>query len=163
MQERPRWYDFIAHRRRLVSDRAWYGAGLVAAGCGLITIQQALLRLLGLVGRLVGAGMLLSAVRRRLHAGVGSRLNQEIATRLAEQRIAYWVAERYEACRGLLTQKDVVAVVGEDGKRYAIESYGLEQDGGRIHFAVAVADGGWSSFAPSTRDEFINADGTTVD
>jgi hypothetical protein len=146
----------------LVSVRAWYGTGLVAVGCGLITIENGVLQFVGLAGCFIGGGLVLSAVRRRLHAGVTLRLNQDIVTRLAEQRIAYWVARGYEACRGLLDEKDVVTVLGEDGKRYAIESYGLEEDGDRVHFAVAVDDGGWSSFAPYTRDEVVNADGSAV-
>ena len=63
----------------------------------------------------------------------------------------------------MLDDKDVRHVVGEDGKRYSVVSYALDDGDGRVRMAVAVDDGGWSAFAPLVRDEIMKPDGTFVE
>lgn len=33
----PRWWDFLAYRRRYVSDLVWFGLAMVIVGCGTLT------------------------------------------------------------------------------------------------------------------------------
>jgi len=52
--------------------------------------------------------------------------------------------------------------VGENGRRYAVVSYALDDGDGRIRMSVAVDDGGSSALTPLLRDEIMKADGTCL-
>ncbi|GLY22456.1 hypothetical protein [Micromonospora sp. NBRC 101691] len=90
-------------------------------------------------------------------------LNKETAARLADARLAEWQRVSYGEWRAMLDDKDVCQVVGEDGKRYSVVSYALDDGDGRIRMVVAVDDGGWSAFVPLVRDEIMMPDGTFVE
>jgi hypothetical protein len=62
-----------------------------------------------------------------------------------------------------LDDEEVRQVIGEDGARYNVVSYGLADGQGRIRMSVAVDNGGWSAFVPLVRDEIMNPDGTFVE
>lgn len=63
----------------------------------------------------------------------------------------------------MLDDKDVREVVGEDGKRYSVVSYALDDGEGRVRMSVAVDDGDWSAFVPLVRDEIMEPNGTFVE
>ncbi|TDB74186.1 hypothetical protein [Micromonospora sp. KC723] len=90
-------------------------------------------------------------------------LNKETAARLADARLADWQRVSYGEWRAMLDDKDVRQVVGEDGKRYSVVSYAVDDGDGRIRMGVAVDDGGWSAFVPLVRDEIMMPDGTFVE
>ncbi|MEU7587166.1 hypothetical protein AB0A95_12780 [Micromonospora sp. NPDC049230] len=90
-------------------------------------------------------------------------LDKEIAAALAEARLTEWRRIGYGELRAMLDEQDVRQVVGEDGKRYSVVSYALDDGDGRIRMSVAVDDGAWSAFAPSVRDQIMNPDGTFVE
>jgi hypothetical protein len=87
----------------------------------------------------------------------------ETAARLAEARMAEWCRLGYGEWHAMLDNRDVLQVVGEDGKRYNVVSYGLDDGNGRIRMLVAVDDGRWSAFVPLVRDEIMHPDGTFVE
>ncbi|MBY8875569.1 hypothetical protein K7640_27440 [Micromonospora sp. PLK6-60] len=91
------------------------------------------------------------------------RLNKEMAARLADARLAEWRRVGYDEWRAMLEDKELRQVVGEDGKRYSVVSYALDDGEGRVRMAVAVDDGGWSAFVPLVRDQLMNPDGTFVE
>lgn len=62
----------------------------------------------------------------------------------------------------MLNDKDMRLVVGEDGKRYTVVSYAIDDGDGRVRMAVAVDDGGFSALAPLVRDEIMSPDGTFI-
>ncbi|KAB1945566.1 hypothetical protein F8271_07865 [Micromonospora sp. ALFpr18c] len=80
-------------------------------------------------------------------------LNTETAARLADARLAEWQRVSHDEWRAMLDDKDVRQVLGEDGKRYSVVSYALDEGDGRIRMVVAVDDGGRSAFVPLVRDE----------
>ncbi|TDB92024.1 hypothetical protein E1091_13430 [Micromonospora fluostatini] len=90
-------------------------------------------------------------------------LNKETAARLADARLAEWQRVSYGEWRAMLDDKDIRQVGGEDGKRYTVVSYALDDGDERIRIVVAVDDGGWSAFAPLVRDEIMMPDGTFVE
>jgi hypothetical protein len=91
------------------------------------------------------------------------KLNKETAKRLAEGRMDEWRCLGYDEWRAMLDQKELRQVVGEDGKRYSVVSYGLDDGDGRVRLSVAVDDGGWSAYTPLVWDEIMNPDGTLVE
>ncbi|MEV4845312.1 hypothetical protein AB0K20_19135 [Micromonospora matsumotoense] len=90
-------------------------------------------------------------------------LNKELAARLADARLAEWRRAGYDEWRAMLDDKDMRQVVGEDGKRYSVVSFALDDGDGPVRMRVAVDDGGWSAFVPLVRDEIMNPDGTFVE
>ncbi|MEU7756714.1 hypothetical protein AB0B57_13840 [Micromonospora sp. NPDC049101] len=90
-------------------------------------------------------------------------LNKETAAALADARLIEWQRLGYGELRELLDEKDVRQVVGEDGKRYSVVSYALDDGDGRIRTSVAVDDGAGSAFVPLVRDQVMNPDGTFVE
>jgi len=89
-------------------------------------------------------------------------LNKETATQLAEARLADWRRNGYDEWRAMLDDKEMRLVVGEDGKRYTVVSYAIDDGDGRIRMSVAVDDGGLAAFAPLVRDEMMSPDGTFI-
>ncbi|BFU43374.1 hypothetical protein [Krasilnikovia sp. MM14-A1004] len=89
-------------------------------------------------------------------------LNKKIAAQLAEDRLVEWRHRRYDEWRAMIDESELRQVVAEDGKSYSVSSFALDDGDGRIRMCVAVDDAGWSSFAPLSRDEIINPDGTFV-
>ncbi|MEV4656613.1 hypothetical protein [Micromonospora sp. NPDC049301] len=85
-----------------------------------------------------------------------------IAIRLAEARLTEWRRLGYAAWRALLDHKEMRQIVGEDGQRYSVVSYALDDGDGRVRMSVAVDDGGWSTCVPLVRNEIMNSDGTFV-
>ncbi|MET8064769.1 hypothetical protein [Micromonospora sp. NPDC005313] len=65
-------------------------------------------------------------------------LNREIAAQLAEARLAEWRRNGYDEWRAMLDDKDIRLVVGEDGKRYTVVSYAIDDGDGRIRMSVTV-------------------------
>jgi len=47
-------------------------------------------------------------------------------------------------------------VVGEDGTRYTVVSYAIDDGDGRVRMSVVVDDGGLSAFVPLVRDELMS-------
>ncbi|MET8041999.1 hypothetical protein ABZU25_14205 [Micromonospora sp. NPDC005215] len=90
-------------------------------------------------------------------------LNKEIAAGLADARLTEWQRLGYGEWRTMLDDKDVRQVVGEDGERYSLVSYALDDGDGRIRMSVVVDDGTWSAFVPLVRDQIMNPDGTFVE
>ncbi|MEW1585330.1 hypothetical protein AB0283_07780 [Micromonospora vinacea] len=90
-------------------------------------------------------------------------LDREIAAELADARLVEWQRVGYGEWRAMLDDKDVRQVIGEDGKRYSVVSYALDDGDGRIRMSVAVDDGTWSAFAPLVRDQIMNPDGALVE
>ncbi|RAO44851.1 hypothetical protein [Micromonospora saelicesensis] len=90
-------------------------------------------------------------------------LKNESAAGLAEARLAEWRGVNYGGWRAMLDDKDVRHAIGDDGKRYRLVSYALDDGDGRIRMSVAVDGGTWSAFVPLVRDEIMNADGTFVE
>ncbi|MGW3789199.1 hypothetical protein ACWD5Z_31815 [Micromonospora chokoriensis] len=90
-------------------------------------------------------------------------LNKEIAAGLADARLTEWQRIGYGGWRAMLEENDLRQVVGEDGKRYSVVSYALEDGDGRIRMSVAVDDGTGSAFVPLVRDQIMNPDGTFVE
>jgi hypothetical protein len=66
MREAPRWYDFLSHRRRLVSDVGWYGTGSIIVGVALIRGADGEVRWLGVALAVIGLGLVARAVYRHL-------------------------------------------------------------------------------------------------
>jgi hypothetical protein len=64
----PQWWDFIAHRRRYVSDLVWYGLVFLAVGYGVFVDLSGWARILSAAFALVGVAMIAAGVKRRLHA-----------------------------------------------------------------------------------------------
>lgn len=91
------------------------------------------------------------------------RLKNESAAGLAEARLAEWRRVNYGDWRALLDDKDARHATGDDGRRYRVVSYALDDGDGRIRMSVAVDDGTWSAFVPLVRDEIMNPDGTFVE
>jgi hypothetical protein len=89
-------------------------------------------------------------------------LNKKTAAQLADARLAEWRPRGYDAWRARLDDKEVRLVVGEDGKRYTVVSYAIDDGEGRIRMSVAVDDGGLSALAPLVRDEIMSPDGTFI-
>ncbi|MCX4389012.1 hypothetical protein OG777_19050 [Micromonospora peucetia] len=89
-------------------------------------------------------------------------LDKETAARLAEARLTEWRRSGYDEWRAMLDDKEVRLVVGEDGKRYSVVSYAVDDGEGRIRLWVAVDDGGLSASTPLVRDEIMGPDGTFV-
>lgn len=87
-------------------------------------------------------------------------LDKEAAAKLAEQRLAEWRRLGYDQWHRMLDTKEHRQVIAEDGKRYTVVSYGIDDGDGRIRLCVAVDDGGWSAFVPPTRDEIMRPDGS---
>ncbi|MET7947926.1 hypothetical protein [Micromonospora sp. NPDC005324] len=90
-------------------------------------------------------------------------LDKEIAAGFADARLVEWQRFGYGEWRAMLDDKDVRQVVGEDGKRYSVVSYALDDGDGRIRMSVAVDDGTWSALVPLVRDQIMNPDGTFVE
>ncbi|SIM82482.1 hypothetical protein SAMN04489832_2320 [Micromonospora cremea] len=90
-------------------------------------------------------------------------LDKETAARMAEERLAEWRRLSYGEWRVMLEDKELRQVVGEDGKRYSVACYALDDGDGRVRMVVAVDDGGWSAFVPLVRHEIMNPDGTFVE
>jgi hypothetical protein len=90
-------------------------------------------------------------------------LNQEVATRLADERMAEWRRMGHAQWRSMLNDRDVRQVVGDDGKRYSVVSYALDDGDDRVRLVVAVDDGGWSAWRPLCRAEVMRPDGSLVD
>ncbi|SCE79780.1 hypothetical protein GA0070216_102174 [Micromonospora matsumotoense] len=90
-------------------------------------------------------------------------LDKEIAAGLADARLVEWQGIDYDEWRTMLDDKDVRQVVGEDGKRYSVVSYALDDGDRRIRMSVAVDDGTWSAFEPLVRDQVMDPDGTFVE
>ncbi|MFI6785159.1 hypothetical protein [Micromonospora sp. NPDC050276] len=90
-------------------------------------------------------------------------LNKETAARLADARLAEWQRASYGEWRAMLDDKNVRQVNGEDGKRYSVVSYALDDGDGRVRMVVAVDDGNWSALVPLVRDEIMMSDGTFAD
>ncbi|MET8526884.1 hypothetical protein [Micromonospora sp. NPDC005172] len=90
-------------------------------------------------------------------------LDGRIAAVLADVRLVEWQRIGYDGWRAMLDDKDIRQVVGEDGKRYSVVSYALDDGDGRIRMSVAVDDGAWSALAPLVRDQIMHPDGTFVE
>jgi hypothetical protein len=90
----------------------------------------------------------------------GMGLNREIATELAESRLAEWRALGYADWTLLLDNSDLRHVVARDGRRYSVRSTALNDGDGRVRMSVAVDDGGWSSLRPLVHDDIMSPDGT---
>lgn len=56
--------SFVEYRRKYVSDRTWFGLGLIAIGLGNFAAEQGWLRILTVAFGLVGVALLASGVRR---------------------------------------------------------------------------------------------------
>jgi hypothetical protein len=67
--DQPRWWDFIGHRRRYVSDLTWFGLAAAIIGITVVTQSPGWTRLLGLLPVGVGVGMLGGALLRRIRSG----------------------------------------------------------------------------------------------
>ena len=89
-------------------------------------------------------------------------LNKGTAAQLAEARLAEWRCNGYDEWRAMIDGKDMRLVVGEDGKRYTIVSYAIDDGDGRVRMAIAVDDGGSSALVPLLRDEIMSPDGTFI-
>ncbi|MFE9655213.1 hypothetical protein [Micromonospora sp. NPDC006431] len=89
-------------------------------------------------------------------------LNKETAAQLAEARLAEWRRNGYDEWRAMLDDKETRLVVGEDGRRYAVVSYAIDDGAGRVRMSVLVDDGGWSALVPLVRDEIMSSDGTFI-
>ncbi|WP_433132656.1 hypothetical protein ACQPWW_13760 [Micromonospora sp. CA-240977] len=87
-------------------------------------------------------------------------LDRETAARLAEERLAEWRRLNYGDWRVMLEDKELRQVVDEDGKRYSVTCYALDDGDGRVRMVVAVDGAGWSAFVPLVRHETMNPDGT---
>ncbi|MGE5828711.1 MAG: hypothetical protein ACM30G_10170 [Micromonosporaceae bacterium] len=60
------WWDFVGHRRKVVTDPVWFGGGLVIVGiCGLPWLGS-WGRWLGVLVALAGFALLRIGLRRRL-------------------------------------------------------------------------------------------------
>ncbi|WP_124812338.1 hypothetical protein [Micromonospora globispora] len=70
----PRWWDFLAYRRRYVSDLVWFGLGMVIVGCGTLT-DGGLPAWLSVCALVAGLAMLAVGVRRAVRV---SRLSKEV-------------------------------------------------------------------------------------
>ena len=91
-------------------------------------------------------------------------LDMETASRLANSRLAEWRAVGYRLNgRAMLDNKELRRVAAEDGKRYSVVSYAIDDGDGRIRMSVAVDDGGVSAWAPYLADELMNPDRTFVE
>ncbi|WP_433537795.1 hypothetical protein ACQPZK_08790 [Micromonospora sp. CA-249363] len=90
-------------------------------------------------------------------------LNKKIAAQLADARLAEWRRVGYGEWRAMLDDKDVRQVVGEDGTRYSVVSYALDDGKGCVRMSVAVDDEGWSAIVPLVRDEIMKPDGMFVE
>ena len=89
-------------------------------------------------------------------------LNKKTAAQLAEARLSQWRLTGYDEWCAVVDDKDVRLVVGEDGNRYTVVSYAVDDGDGRVRLVVAVDDGGWSAFVPLVRDEIMSPDGTFI-
>ncbi|PZG01620.1 hypothetical protein [Micromonospora deserti] len=87
-------------------------------------------------------------------------LDKETAARLAEARLAEWRHVGYDEWRAMLDDKDVRLVVGDDGERYTVVCYAVDDGEGRIRLSVTVDDGGLSALVPLVRDEIMSPDDT---
>jgi len=65
---KPRWWDFIAHRRRYISDLVWYGLGFLAVGYGVFVDLSGWARILSAAFVLVGVVMIAVGIERRVRA-----------------------------------------------------------------------------------------------
>lgn len=83
---------------------------------------------LGCVGR---------QLRQDMLVGVG--LNRQVASRLAEDRLAEWRRLDYAQWRLMLDDSESRQVVAEDGKRYSVVSSAVDDGDGRIRMFVGVA------------------------
>lgn len=90
-------------------------------------------------------------------------LNKQVAGRLAAERLTEWRGVDYHHWQAMLDSKEIRRVDAEDGKRYSVVSYAIDDGDGRIRMAVAVDDGGASALAPYVADELINPDGNFVE
>jgi hypothetical protein len=59
----PRWWDFLAYRRRYVSDLVWFGLAMVIVGCGTLT-DDSLPAWLSACALVAGLAMLAVGVKR---------------------------------------------------------------------------------------------------
>ncbi|MFG3691381.1 hypothetical protein [Micromonospora sp. NPDC047740] len=89
-------------------------------------------------------------------------LNKETAAQLAEARLAEWRRNGHDEWRAMLDDKETRLVVGEDGRRYAVVSYAIDDGEGRVRMSVLVDDGGSSALVPLVRDEIMSPDGTFI-
>jgi hypothetical protein len=89
----------------------------------------------------------------------GRGLDRETAARLAEARLAQWRRSGPDEWRGMLADKELRRVIGEDGRRYNVVSYAIDDGDGRIRLCVAVDDGGLSAFSPLVRTAIMGPDG----
>ncbi|MET7373035.1 hypothetical protein [Micromonospora arida] len=89
-------------------------------------------------------------------------MNKEIAAQLAEARLAEWRRIGHDEWQAMLDDKDVRLVVSDDGKRYTVVSYALDDGEGRIRMSVTVDDGGSSAFVPLVRNDIMSPDGTFI-
>ncbi|MEU4716561.1 hypothetical protein AB0F73_23310 [Micromonospora purpureochromogenes] len=89
-------------------------------------------------------------------------LDKGTAARLAEARLAEWRRLGYAGWRALLDDRELRQVVDQDGQRYNVVSYALDDGDGRVRMSVAVDDGRWSAFVPLVRGEIMSPDGTFV-
>ncbi|NLU80366.1 hypothetical protein HCA58_18695 [Micromonospora sp. HNM0581] len=89
-------------------------------------------------------------------------LNKWTAAQLAEARLAEWRRNGYNEWRAMLDDKDMRLVVGEDGKRYTVVSYAIDDGDGRVRMSVTVDDGSSSALVPLLRDEIMSPDGTFI-
>lgn len=81
------WWDFVAYRRRYVSDRVWFGLALVAGGCGSLGAAHGWTKLLAglalIVGvLLIGTGVM-RAVRRSQPVPGAAQLGNEAGNETA--------------------------------------------------------------------------------
>ncbi|BCB76892.1 hypothetical protein GCM10022251_48550 [Phytohabitans flavus] len=90
-------------------------------------------------------------------------LNKALAARLAEERLAEWRRLDYARWRLMLDDSELRQVAGEDGKRYSVVSFAVDDGDGRVRMVVAIDDGGWSAFSPLCRDEIMRPDGSLID
>ena len=67
-RDEPRWWDFIAYRRRYMSDLVWYGLGLLAAGYGGSVGFSGWVRIVAAAVMLAGMVMIAAGIKRRVRA-----------------------------------------------------------------------------------------------
>ncbi|MGE6955111.1 hypothetical protein [Staphylococcus capitis] len=91
------------------------------------------------------------------------KLDKKTAARLAEERLAEWCGRGYREWVGLLDDSELREVVSDDGTRYSVKSMAIDNGDGRVRMVVCVDNGGWSAFAPLSRAEVMNPDGTFVE
>lgn len=91
--------------------------------------------------------------------------NRACAATLADQRLTEWLSTATYAellARAESGEQDRREVAADDGKLYQVVTYVLHDGDGCLRLVSAVDDGGWSAFAPLTRDEIMRPDGSLV-